>query len=140
MGTFNFLLCDCLADCPGRINPYWKLALVFKCLTDNILLDDFKSVLQRLGDPKEDGTTAMLPESTNGNTAEKAVSAGHYEETCGEPSSRGVLGQSFDDFITAPDLDQTLEDSGNGYTRRCIESNSIGRVGVKIHKLPELPS
>lgn len=30
------------------INPYWKLALVFKCLTDNIMLDDFKSVLQRL--------------------------------------------------------------------------------------------
>ncbi|PMD41732.1 hypothetical protein L207DRAFT_386180, partial [Hyaloscypha variabilis F] len=31
-----------------QINPYWKLALVFKCLSDNILLDDFKSVLQRL--------------------------------------------------------------------------------------------
>ncbi|KAF1810756.1 hypothetical protein P152DRAFT_400269, partial [Eremomyces bilateralis CBS 781.70] len=30
------------------INPYWKLSLVFKCLTDNIMLDDFKSVLQRL--------------------------------------------------------------------------------------------
>lgn len=31
------------------INPFWKMALVFKCLTDNIMLDDFKSVLQRLG-------------------------------------------------------------------------------------------
>jgi hypothetical protein len=31
------------------INPYWKLALIFKCLTDNIMLDDFKTELQRLG-------------------------------------------------------------------------------------------
>ncbi|ORY13040.1 hypothetical protein BCR34DRAFT_600163 [Clohesyomyces aquaticus] len=27
------------------INPYWRLALVFKCASDTIFLDDFKSVL-----------------------------------------------------------------------------------------------
>lgn len=32
-----------------RINPYWKLTLVFKCLSDNIMLDDFKTELRRLG-------------------------------------------------------------------------------------------
>ena len=32
------------------VNPYWKLALIFKCLTDNIVLDDFKTELQKLGD------------------------------------------------------------------------------------------
>jgi hypothetical protein len=32
-----------------RINVYWKLALVFKCLTDNIMLDDFKTELKKLG-------------------------------------------------------------------------------------------
>lgn len=31
------------------INPFWKLAVVFKCLTDAILLDDFKTELKRLG-------------------------------------------------------------------------------------------
>lgn len=31
------------------INPFWKLSLVFKCLTDAILLDDFKTELKRLG-------------------------------------------------------------------------------------------
>ncbi|OJJ30797.1 hypothetical protein ASPWEDRAFT_118939 [Aspergillus wentii DTO 134E9] len=36
------------------INPYWKLALVFRCLTDNIMLDNFQSVLQQL---LEDSTT-----------------------------------------------------------------------------------
>lgn len=31
------------------INPWWKLSLVFKCLTDTIMLDDFKTELKRLG-------------------------------------------------------------------------------------------
>ncbi|PVH67944.1 hypothetical protein DL98DRAFT_387996, partial [Cadophora sp. DSE1049] len=49
-----FTIMDILSSVTSRlrgtdgINPYWKLALVFKCLTDNILLDDFKNVLQRL--------------------------------------------------------------------------------------------
>lgn len=35
---------------PGRtgINPFWKLAFVFKCLTDSVVLDDFKMALDRL--------------------------------------------------------------------------------------------
>lgn len=37
-----------IGDTDG-INPFWKLSLVFKCLTDAILLDDFKTELRRLG-------------------------------------------------------------------------------------------
>ena len=37
------------ADDMCRINPFWKLSLVFKCLTDTIVLDDFKTELKRLG-------------------------------------------------------------------------------------------
>lgn len=33
---------------PDGINPFWKLAFVFKCLTDTIVLDDFKTALDRL--------------------------------------------------------------------------------------------
>lgn len=33
---------------PVGINPFWKLAFVFKCLTDTIVLDDFKTALDRL--------------------------------------------------------------------------------------------
>ncbi|KAK3629370.1 hypothetical protein LTR22_021944 [Elasticomyces elasticus] len=33
---------------PNGINPFWKLAFVFKCLTDTIILDDFKTALDRL--------------------------------------------------------------------------------------------
>lgn len=40
---------DTLTDAlPVGVNPFWKLALVFKCLTDIIILDDFKTALDRL--------------------------------------------------------------------------------------------
>lgn len=37
---------------PDGINPFWKLAFVFKCLTDTIILDDFKTALDRLSTAK----------------------------------------------------------------------------------------
>jgi hypothetical protein len=33
---------------PTGINPFWKLSMVFKCLTDTVILDDFKTALDRL--------------------------------------------------------------------------------------------
>lgn len=33
---------------PDGINPFWKLSFVFKCLTDTVILDDFKTALDRL--------------------------------------------------------------------------------------------
>lgn len=33
---------------PDGLNPFWKLAFVFKCLTDSIVLDDFKTALDKL--------------------------------------------------------------------------------------------
>ncbi|KAG9256371.1 uncharacterized protein F5Z01DRAFT_735044 [Emericellopsis atlantica] len=32
----------------GSINPFWKFAFVFKCFTDSIILDDFKTALDKL--------------------------------------------------------------------------------------------
>jgi len=51
-----FIICDILsvtnvfsgAGLPDGLNPFWKLAFVFKCLTDTIVLDDFKTALDRL--------------------------------------------------------------------------------------------
>ena len=50
-----FTIMDILASTLGDklstvdgINPYWKLSLVFKCLTDAIMLDDFQTELGRL--------------------------------------------------------------------------------------------
>jgi len=36
------------ASVPIGINPFWKLAFVFKLLTDSVILDDFKTALDRL--------------------------------------------------------------------------------------------
>lgn len=121
-----------------RINPYWKLALVFKCLTDNILLDDFKSVLQRLGNLKVDGTTAMLQNSMNLNPSEKSGSADHHhEEAFAESSSRVRRKQPLGGVSGAMDHDSDLE-SGPG--RYSTTANAVGKLGIKINKLPKLPS
>ncbi|KAK3079657.1 hypothetical protein LTS18_004204 [Coniosporium uncinatum] len=39
---------------PDGINPFWKMAFVFKCLTDTIILDDFKTALDCLHRVKMD--------------------------------------------------------------------------------------
>ncbi|KAF2861917.1 hypothetical protein K470DRAFT_214072 [Piedraia hortae CBS 480.64] len=41
-----------VAGNPEGINPFWKLAFVFKCLTDSIILDDFKTALDRFKEHK----------------------------------------------------------------------------------------
>ncbi|KAF3767149.1 hypothetical protein M406DRAFT_232346, partial [Cryphonectria parasitica EP155] len=33
---------------PVGVNPFWKLALVFKCCTDTVILDDFKTALDKI--------------------------------------------------------------------------------------------
>ena len=50
-----FIVCDILSvthvidsGSADGINPFWKLAFVFKCLTDTIILDDFKTALDKL--------------------------------------------------------------------------------------------
>lgn len=35
-------------DIFSSVNPFWKLATIFKCLTDVVVLDDFKTALDRL--------------------------------------------------------------------------------------------
>jgi hypothetical protein len=128
-----------LANYCNRINPYWKLALVFKCLTDNILLDDFRSVLQRLGESKEDGTIAMPPNSVNMDPTEKPRSADHREEA-GESSSRSGRGQPPDRLSAVSGYNQLSEDYGDQYKGQGMAANSVGKLGIKIHKLPKLPT
>jgi hypothetical protein len=67
-----FILVDILAvtkvlklELANGINPFWKLAFVFKCLTDTIILDDFKTALDRLSRYKMD---QIRDESGGGGT------------------------------------------------------------------------
>ncbi|KAF2020656.1 hypothetical protein BU24DRAFT_416334 [Aaosphaeria arxii CBS 175.79] len=51
--SIAFLLTDVVVNAirltsSSGINPYWRFALVFKCASDTIFLDDFKSVLDEI--------------------------------------------------------------------------------------------
>ncbi|KAF1979098.1 hypothetical protein BU23DRAFT_563337 [Bimuria novae-zelandiae CBS 107.79] len=55
--SISFVICDVCSvtgaiklagGADTGINPFWKLAFVFKCLTDSVILDDFKMALDRL--------------------------------------------------------------------------------------------
>lgn len=48
------------ASIPIGINPFWKMAFVFKLLTDSVILDDFKTALDRLS-KNNISTFAELP-------------------------------------------------------------------------------
>lgn len=63
--SIAFLLTDVAVNAAhvttaSGINPYWRFALVFKCASDTIFLDDFKSVL--------DGILARKLSSAGGGT------------------------------------------------------------------------
>ncbi|KAI9927210.1 hypothetical protein ASPWEDRAFT_177668 [Aspergillus wentii DTO 134E9] len=53
--TIIFIILDILSvtgvldgDMTTGINPFWKLCFIFKCLCDTIILDDFKTALDKL--------------------------------------------------------------------------------------------
>jgi hypothetical protein len=53
--SIGFIIVDILSvtpvlsvGLPDGINPFWKFAFIFKCFTDTIILDDFKTALDRL--------------------------------------------------------------------------------------------
>ncbi|KAI6793089.1 hypothetical protein KC360_g6219 [Hortaea werneckii] len=72
--SIAFIIIDILAvthvisatSLPDGINPFWKLAFVFKCLTDTIVLDDFKSALDRLKNYKLEQMGSILSDGLRG--------------------------------------------------------------------------
>jgi hypothetical protein len=127
-------------DRHDRINPYWKIALVFKCLTDNIMLDDFKNVLQRLGAMQVDGSTAMLPNSLNLTPDEKwELGKPTQVEDTNNPSARltserapSISGRMLDD-------NELLDNFGHGRRKESMETHFVGNASMKIQRLPKLP-
>ena len=71
--SIAFLLTDVAVNAAhittaSGINPYWRFALVFKCASDTIFLDDFKSVL--------DGIIARKLSSAGGGTMRNGTHPG----------------------------------------------------------------
>ena len=120
------------------INPYWKLALVFKCLTDNIMLDDFKTALRKLGahkfgvgeGPQLNGFAISSSEKMSGhemNEMENPLERLNTRERQTSLSGRAL------------DPDEVLDSTGRG-RRKMSVATPLGRVGTKISDLPPLPT
>lgn len=52
---------------PDGINPFWKLSFVFKCLSDTMVLDDFKVALDRLKHYKMQRMGSVLSDGLRGD-------------------------------------------------------------------------
>lgn len=77
--SIGFIIVDILSvtpvlsvGLPDGINPFWKFAFVFKCFTDTIILDDFKTALDKLKQYKLEKLDARSDtfQYANGHTPE----------------------------------------------------------------------
>lgn len=82
---------------PVGVNPFWKLALVFKCLTDTVILDDFKTALDRLW-------TARRTSLANGDPLAASGRPGPYVRqpsvASNEPGSQKTVSREHADHIS----------------------------------------
>ena len=117
---------------------------MFKCLTDNIMLDDFKSVLQRLGALKLDGnlnamqsnSLNMLPNSKAGNIDDDDERFEHADSQ----SRRGSRNDRTSFSGRLLDEGETLDDSGRSRRKHSMTASGVGKFGKKIRRLGGLAS
>lgn len=117
------------------INPYWKFALVFKCLTDTIMLDDFKTELKRLGIRR-----VQRDETRRGTIALTLDEDEHYaydnDKTPEFPRNNNR------EFVPRRDSQEFgFQDAlrmGPPRKRKPSMKEAMGRVGQKISPLPGL--
>jgi hypothetical protein len=136
-----FTIIDILASIlPGLstvdgINPYWKLSLVFKCLTDTIMLDDFKTELRRLGFARMEREEARRKSTA---LATKDSFTGRPDEIENVGSTNGTMGDdlynvSLGEMLTSDDQIPDNQDRRKSATRQVV-----GKAGMKISRLPSL--
>jgi hypothetical protein len=104
------------------------------------MLDDFKSVLQRLGALKLDGSQqAMMPNSLNITANEKAgdidddadEKVEHVNGSTrsgGHQSRMSMSGRMLDDG-------EELDDEGRSRRRQSMSGSAVGKLGIKARKL-----
>ncbi|RSM18746.1 hypothetical protein CDV31_002466 [Fusarium ambrosium] len=79
----------------GGLNPFWRLALIFKCASDVIFLDDFKSVLDRISESamRKIATFSYRDEEnsqpTNQNTSTPGYSGFEFRRKSPRPAAFG---------------------------------------------------
>ncbi|KIW75517.1 hypothetical protein Z517_10259 [Fonsecaea pedrosoi CBS 271.37] len=121
------------------INPWWKLSLVFKCLTDTIMLDDFKTELKRLG------IRRMRKDELRRHSFALVGDPNDYKEGDDQMEFSDALNTNPLQFQTMHTLDDSPRSSPMGRLRQdsitkspTNEKEAIGKSGKKISKLPTL--
>ncbi|KAF2119037.1 hypothetical protein BDV96DRAFT_487269 [Lophiotrema nucula] len=86
---------------PVGINPFWKLAFVFKCLTDSVVLDDFKTALDRLRAFKMSRLGSFSQDTSDRRTWDDGGLINTWEEIAAEAGRRnpGVLPSPDGDYV-----------------------------------------
>lgn len=127
------------------INPWWKIALVFKCLTDTILLDDFKTELKRLGvkriakEEKRRNSIALVQDrnSSSAHTSSAVKLEGGWDDdhSSGESGKKGQEtwfgGQNPTSGVhDALDLSPTTTNVRKNDTVTDMSNHSLGNAGA----------
>lgn len=81
---------------PVGVNPFWKLALVFKCLTDTVILDDFKTALDRLWALRSESLGIGAPLMPRQMSGSGKRSHEHTDHLSLHSSPRGGLDSNFE--------------------------------------------
>jgi hypothetical protein len=117
------------------INPYWKLSLVFKCLTDTIMLDDFKTELKRLGFARMEReearrkSTVLASKETFAGRPDEIENVGPVNDAMGGDPYNVSLGE----MLTSDDQIPGHQDRRKSATRQVL-----GKASTKISRLPSL--
>lgn len=74
---------------PVGLNPFWKLSFVFKCLTDSVILDDFKTALDRLRAFKISRLGSFAQDNSDVRTRDNGSLVNTWEALAAEAQARG---------------------------------------------------
>lgn len=107
--SISFILIDILAvtrvisgpGVPDGINPFWKLAFVFKCLTDTIVLDDFKTALDRLKDYRLERMGSVLSDGIRADSVQVEQANRKKAERANKPQMQALPNTTSRDFSKA---------------------------------------
>ncbi|KAL2818480.1 hypothetical protein BDW59DRAFT_127206 [Aspergillus cavernicola] len=100
------------ASLPSGVQPFWKLSFIFKCLCDTVILDDFKTALDRM-------RAYWFRKQVRHGDIFLHGSSGQRHPRCRE---RGV--QEVEDI----DIEAMSSDGGHGSVPRKVTYESIPRV------------
>ena len=118
--SIAFLVTDVLItalhlSASAGINPYWRFALVFKCASDTIFLDDFKSVLDAIVYRK------FSSASVNGHVRRGSAVGSHD----GRKRSHSGGGEEYIECASAPSPSFSSPEPGPSNGKRKLKSRFL---------------